>query len=319
MRKNGSKIRFLLITALAAFIMHGCFGGIREDSVYEALPPIDPEAGIEREVSADLYFRLTDEPYLVKVTRNISVRANESRENAILRALLNGPPPLSNGVSGVLTESARVISVQLDGGILYVTMSREFIETDKNAGSREEIDELLRLRVFALVNSLTASGSADRIQILIDLDNSGTGLRVQRGMLGLHTEDTASSQLLEPLKFNSGIVVDSGKIADLALSHIRDGEYERAYNLFAQSESGGFQRPSYAAFETELKSLGALRDYKIISFRPPDSQELSASVNLDFVYTDGSAKTVNQAILNLYREGDLIKVGYNSLLKLVQR
>lgn len=311
----------VLILALTVLLTAGCLsGGISEDPVYEALPPLDPEDGIEREVSADLYFRLSGEPYLVKVTRNISVRANESRENAVLRALLEGPPPLSNGVSSVFSDNVRAVSVHLDGGILYVTMSREFMETNANAASREKMDENLRLSVYALVNSLTAVGKADRIQILIDLDNSGTGSRVQRAMLGLHAESTAASQLLEPLGFNTDVVIDAGKIADLALAHLKNGEYEQAYTLFAQMESGGFQRPSYAAFETEMKSLGTLTEYRIISFGIPEGgADYSATADLRFTYPDGSVKTVEGGALALYREGDLMKVGYTSLLRLLNR
>jgi hypothetical protein len=316
-------IKRISIFAFALFVLSAAAcvsGGISEDPVYEAYPPLDPEDGIEREVSTDLYFRLTGEPYLVKVTRNISVRANESRENAVLRALLEGPPPLSDGVSAVFPSYARVVSVHPDGGILYVTMSREFMETNKNAASRKEMDEDLRLSVYALVNSLSALGSTNRIQILIDLDNSGTGSRVQRAMLGLHSENQAASQLLEPLGFNEDIVTDAGKVADLALRHLNNGEYEQAYLLFSQMESGGFERPSYASFETELKSLGTLTDYSIISFGPAEgSADFTATADIKFTYSDGSVKTVQGAALDLYREGDLIKVGYNSLLRLFER
>jgi hypothetical protein len=182
------------------------------------------------------------------------------------------------------------------------------------------MDEDLRLSVYALINSLSALGNTNRIQILIDLDNSGTGSRVQRAMLGLHTEDQAVSQLLEPLGFNEDIVTDAGKIADLALGHLKNGEYEQAYLLFSQMESGGFQRPSYASFETELKSLGTLTDYSIISFEPAKgSSDFTAAVDLTVTYADGSVKTARGAELDLYREGDLVKVGYNSLLRLFER
>jgi hypothetical protein len=197
-------------------------------------------------------------------------------------------------------------------------MSREFM--DGNADTREEMDENLRLSVYALVDSLTAVGNTDRIQILVDLDNSGTGSRVQRAMLGLHTEDSAASQLLEPLGFNGEIVIDAGKIADLVLGHLKNGQYEKAYPLFAQIESGGFERPSYAAFETELKSLGTLTDYKLVSFEPAEgSADFAATADIKFTYSDGSVKTIQGAALDLYREGDLIKVGYNSLMRLFER
>lgn len=63
---------------------------IKEDSVHEDLPDIDPEAGIAKDMRAKLYYRLTDEAYLVGVTATITVYAGEREERAMIRTLMEG-------------------------------------------------------------------------------------------------------------------------------------------------------------------------------------------------------------------------------------
>ena len=311
-------LMLILVTCFTA----GCVGSsISEDSIYEALPPIDPEDGVTRDKTVNLYFRLGTESYLVKIERNISVRANEKEETAVLRALLEGPPALSNNLTALFPEGTRVVSVSLDGGILYVTMSSEFLNVMPNAATREEIDSARRLGVLAIVNSLLSLGSADKVLILVDIDDTGTGSRVQGAMLGFPSSEGADSQLMEPITMDETVVVDSGKITECILTHIRDGNYERAYPYFAESESGGQQKPDYAAFETEMKALGDLTEFSVKRFEEAENG-LSATAIVDLVFTyneDGVTKEITSASLPLKKEGDLMKLGYASFRRLLER
>ena len=100
-----------------------------EDSVLENLPAIDPEAGVAREVQVKLYYRLTDEAYLVGVASTVTLPASERIEKAMIRKLLSGVPPLTNNVSEVIPGETKILDVSLEGGILYITLSGEFFDT----------------------------------------------------------------------------------------------------------------------------------------------------------------------------------------------
>ena len=99
-----TKLMLAWILSLCLLLI-GCSGRIlMEDRNNEGLPVLDPEDGVAKDISVVLYYRLTGEAYLVPITRNISVRANERAETAIIRTLLEGVPQqsLSNNVSGMI-------------------------------------------------------------------------------------------------------------------------------------------------------------------------------------------------------------------------
>lgn len=322
MRKRPALKLLAVFLCLILCCTAGCISStIREDPIYEELPPIDPEDGVARDKTVDLYFRVGMEPYLVRIERNISVRANEKTEMAVLRALLEGPPALSNNLTELFPEGTSVVSISLDGGILYVTMSSEFLDVMPGASSREEIDAARRLSVLAIVNSLLSLNSADKVLILVDIDDTGVGSRVQGAMLGFPSSENADSQLMEPLEMDESAVIDAGKLAECTLAHIRDGNYERAYPYFAESESGGQQKPDYAAFETEMKALGTLTEFSVKRFEEAENG-LSATAIVDIVFVygdDGVTKKITSASLPLYKEGDLMKLGYASFRRLLER
>ena len=214
-----------------------------------------------------------------------------------------------------------MVSVSLDGGILYVTMSSEFLNVMPGASTREEIDTSRRLSVLAIVNSLLSLDTADKVLLLVDLDDTGTGSRVQGAMLGFPSSEGADSQLMEPLSRDDSVVVDAGKIVEYTLSHIVNGDYDKAYPYFAESESGGQQKPDYAAFETEMKALGILKDFSVKRFEEAENG-LNGTAIVDMVFTyseDGVTKELTSATLPLIKEGDLLKVGYASFHRLLER
>ena len=130
--KNTLRLTALLTAALMLLLtLCGCSRGmIKEDSVHEDLPDIDPEAGIAKDMRAKLYYRLTDEAYLVGVTATITVYAGEREERAMIRTLMEGTPPLSGNISAVIPAGTEIVDVSLEGAILYVTLSAEFFNTN---------------------------------------------------------------------------------------------------------------------------------------------------------------------------------------------
>ena len=96
MKQRGFLRAVALLLAGCCLLLAGCTSRIiQEDRLQDNLPVLDPEDGVARDISVVLYYRLTGEAYLVPVTRNISVRANERTETAMIRTLLEGVPQQS--------------------------------------------------------------------------------------------------------------------------------------------------------------------------------------------------------------------------------
>ncbi len=350
--KRSMKIDFrlalLVLVALLALAL-ACVAfmpsqSIREDGVFEDLPAIDPEAGVARELQVKLFYRLTNEAYLVGVTNTLSVLSSERPEKAMVRELLLGVPPLSNNVSEVIPEDTKIADVALEGGILYITLSGGFFNTAiVDAAEREnkqsldsgfinqqeyearveaaEREMLLcrRLAVCSIVNTVTSFDPQVRVQLLFDLDGDGVGERVARGELGFEPNLEANSDLLEPMGYDAEAVISPLTLVKCALDRMMAEEYEKAYVLFAETEHGGMQKPTYANFETEMLTLGRVTGYTLY-FYTTDEGLAQASVRADLEFTDASGvtRTVAGADIALRGEGNLYKLGYYSFKELME-
>lgn len=287
---------------------------IREDAQEPSLPGIDPAAGVGRDVDITLYFRLTGEPALVPVQRTVTVRANEYVESAVIRQLIAGPTALYGDLEAVLPTGTRLLELSQDGGILYVTLSKEML-TDGAGNTTAQAELSKRLSVYAIVNSLCALGDAGRVQIMIDTDGTGKGTRVSPFLLGFTSEYT-SSQWLEPMGMDQSVVITPTLFVKLALQHMVDQDYAQAYLFFAESEPGGLQKPDYAAFETDMLSLGTIDAFSVHSAEAGKGS-LSGKAVVDITWTsadDKKQRTVKNAVLQLIPEGELNKIGVYSLM-----
>lgn len=344
-----SAIKFVsLLTALCLLVcLSGCgiISGvsIKEDSVKEDLPEIDPEAGVDREIQVRLYYRLTDEEYLVGVTTTLTVQSGERTEKAMVRMLIEGIPPLTNNISAAMPEGTRVVDVSPEGGIMYITLSNEFFNTDavqsaeeENRGyletgfiTQQEYDARVeqaktemylvrKLAVLSIVNTVTEYDPDLRVQLMFDIDGSGSGTRADRSELGFEANAEANSNLTEPMSFDGSAVADPLTITKCALDRMMNGEYEKAYVLFAETESGGLQKPTYANFETELLTYGRLTGYTLYSYSLSDDMtQAYVKCDLEFTLESGGVSTISGKEITLRSEGVIYKLGYGALLGLL--
>lgn len=340
-------IRGFILLLCFCMVLSGCaIGGIRQNPTDMDLPQIDPEDGVSRDVTVTLYYRLTNENYLVGITRSISVRANERVEKAMIRALLGGVPlqALSKNVSPLFPENTSIVDVTVVGGIMYVTLSTEFLDTsvydEKRAAAdfsfssntigqethdlmvQEAYNELLltrKLAVYSLVNTITQLSSGIRVQVQVDTTGIGSGDRIKLSDLGLSAGEDADSQLLEPMRFVEDYVVTPGIIAECVLTRLVNGEYELAYPLFSEDDGSGIQKPQYANFETDMLSLGSLESFTVHGFSLGEDEAYARiRADLKFLYANGEVVELKNSTLRLKREGDLYKLGYGTLLDVLK-
>ena len=350
--KNTLRLMALLAAALMLLMLCGCSRGmIKEDSVHEDLPDIDPEAGIAKDMRAKLYYRLTDEAYLVGVTATITVYAGEREERAMIRTLMEGTPPLSGNISAVIPAGTEIVDVSLEGAILYVTLSAEFFNTNivdeavadgsrlmengllsraeyeaRVENAREEMYLARRLAAQSIVNTITANRPDVSVQLLFELN--GSAARVRRTELGLETYEAdralagrafyipggGSHDLLEPMGFDDSYVITAPGVVACLLEHIQNGEYDKAYPLIAELEQGGAQKPDYASFETYMASLAKIKSFSV---REQTQNKDSSSILVTVEITLDNDQGVRRYQLTLKSEGSIYKPGYKSLINML--
>lgn len=319
-------VTVMLLVLAAALFLTGCMGKvITEDPLYSDLPDVDPDDGVEKDVNVTLYYRFTSEAYLAGINSTVSVMAGERPESAVIRTLIQGVPMLAADVSALFPNGTSVVDVAFENGILYVTLSEEFLdESIVNSIDREvylseesyyealylatqEMYLMRRLAVLSIINTIAGSSENVKVQIMVQ-EGESEARRLTKAELKMDDE----KGFIEPLEFDKEILITPEKVAACLLERMVHKEYQRAYVLVAESDYTGATRPVYSEFEQQLAALGIIESYEIVGMRSDDMGQY-ALAHIRYTAADGVIKSVNNARLYLEDEDGLPKVSYTSL------
>ncbi|MBR2328840.1 MAG: GerMN domain-containing protein, partial [Clostridia bacterium] len=274
MKHNINKLTALIMVLCFALSAGGCMGKvIAEDNAKLNLPQIDPEDGASRELPVTLYYRLTNEEYLVGVESRVYVRGGERTEAAVIRALKEGSA-VSSGVTMLIPSTVSLQEVAYEDGILYVTLSDEFLNEDivtsikeedylkekdyNNAvkAATQEMYLVRRLGVLSIVNTIAVNNKDVKVQILIE--HGGESGKLSYEELGF---ESMGGVLIEPMGFDEEVVASEERIAACMLERMVKGEYEMAYALI----TAGYDeyKPAYEEFKSQMQGLGTVLSYEI--------------------------------------------------------
>ena len=108
----------------------------------------------------DLYFADNDKTGLVKEYRRINITDKQPVEQYIVAELIKGPKTKS--CERLLSADTGILSVETTDGTCYVNFKQDFIA--KNSAQ----NDIARLMIYSIVNSLTESDDVDNVQFLVD-------------------------------------------------------------------------------------------------------------------------------------------------------
>ena len=120
------------------------------ESPADSLPQPAPYDGISYHSAVTLYYCYLDSDMLVPVETNIKMSSNERPEITILRALLSRVA-LEDIYSSKIPKEAKLVNMVTSGETLFVTMSREFIDSDFYSDSSD-----IQTAVCQIVNTLSS-------------------------------------------------------------------------------------------------------------------------------------------------------------------
>lgn len=328
MKQNVKKLIALFMVLCFALSAGGCMGKvIAEDNDKMNLPQIDPEDGASRELPVTLYYRLANEELLVGVESKVSVRGGERTEAAVIRALKEGSA-VSSGVTVLIPSAASLRELSYEDGVLYVTLSEEFLNEDmvtsineedylkekdyNNAvkAATKEMYLVRRLSVLSIVNTIAGNNKDVKVQILIE--RGGESGKLSYEELGF---ESMGGVLMEPMEYNEEVVANDRRIAGCMLEHMVKGEYEMAYTLI----TAGFDeyKPTYAEFETQMRELGAVISYEVTD-SDSNANGMYVLANVRIETPNGTVKRISNAMLYMAKENNIYKVNYDSLKKLME-
>ncbi len=345
MRKQKERIaRLALIIFTFSLLCAGCIqNSIREEEIRADLPALDPQAGIAKEISCNCYAQVLNEAYLTGTEQTIEVRAGERTEYAIVDALLRQRAAVSGAMHTLFPEGTRIVDVTLDGTILYVTFSNEFlgrsllteqqniIKKDWESGRYTEAEYQKRLdmaeadyykqrslAVYAVVNTLTEYSEKIRVLIMVDTDNTGSGTRLPYSEFGLSGDGEIETNIIEPMDFNEDVIITPQRMTELFLEHMKNGEYEPIYALLVMNPEINSEKPDYAQIEAELRSFGSLKSYSVNGIMNGDSETAYANIDISFTKKTGETVSLGNQRLLLRKVDGLFRPDYSFLKRLLE-
>lgn len=135
--------------------------GSTENDIVEYIPAEEITEEQARNTIISVYYRNKETGELMPEARLIDVKllANNPYEE-ILKILMEGPK--SDKLERVIPEGTVVLGTELKKDVLYINLSNEFIDNQKE-GTEEEAKT-----VYSIVNTLTELNEVNAVRILIN-------------------------------------------------------------------------------------------------------------------------------------------------------
>jgi hypothetical protein len=315
MRK--AKHIFIIIIVLAA-VFSGC--AAPGSSIPANTPDINPNAQAANKDTAEvmLYFGYRGEGLLAGETRKINVPVNEKTERAVISELIAGPSADRDKLESLFWGYIKVVKVDSNEDILFVTLSNEFVATDPAKPALEDgsVSGQKKLAVLSLVNTIVEMGNYSRVQIQVDRKGSKIGERITEDEAGWGTN---SSTYLEPLGWTDGIVLTPAKTLQEALTSFQNKDWTRLYDFTAYTSPDGSVKPVQADFSDALSGQGnILGSYNVIGTNVSYNGQ-TAVVMIDCSINTRNGDTVNKTDIPvvMIRENGIWTLSYTSLVNML--
>ena len=267
------------------------------------LPEAQAPASLSVKETAVLYFRYMDEPYLASEIRQVTHSPSKPFELSLLTELISGPGSHSSDLTALFPPGTRVLSTVSQGRTLFVTLSREIMDAYPDDASVSDAERRLRRRLCmqSLVATVTENCGVDRVQILVEQEESGgASLRLQARYF---LEEDASG-LVGPLTREEALLLTPPNTARVLLSLWQDRDWQRLYLYIARRDPDtGAERAGYRDFVTAMENLPMLADFSVEGGSVNDERAtltLSASV-----LEEGRLLSREGCVLRLCREDGL--------------
>lgn len=309
----------LLCLLLCALLLWGCSG--REEGgsatptpegalVISALPD---EAAVDASY-VTLYFRYQDTALLKQEMRKITLLPNETRERALVSALLAGS---QEGSEALFPPGVEVLSTQVQDGVVFVTFNEALYGRYENEGTQTDVAEAVlrrRLAMDALTATLTESGQYHAVQVLVRAEAQvGSSMRLKNSYF-LEENDLPCDLLTR----SEDHLMTPANVTHSLLLAWQQRSFDTLYPLMSSQEDAQLL-PSQALFSEAFAQSEMLIAYTLT----PGSVSIDGSsavmcVDMTLRRGDGSEHTVKAWPLRLTREGGAWKVSVSALQALMQ-
>jgi len=235
------RIWLLLLLIWMVLVCTGCRqqppAGLVEETPQDArVIDAEPDDAASLQLDATLYFRYGDTALLRQESRQITMLPNETREKALVSALLEGSRDAAS--AALFPEKTQVLATQAQDGVIYITFNEALYGSYADESKLPE-EALLRrkLALAALTATLTESGEYRSVQVLVRAEeNVGRSMRLTTRFFG----DAAETVVPPLLRQQEGLPTPAAYARELLNAwQIRDWD---ALSSFVTARSGSLQK-----------------------------------------------------------------------------
>lgn len=268
-----------------------------------------------------LYFRLDDGQILLAQSREVTVKVNETPEEAAVQALIDGPQTSGEKLTRLLPEDTKIVRAEGVGDIFYITFDRTLIRSQslgETLPTESSLRDRLQLIAQSIANTVVGIGNYGKVQILIDYEDGGYGQAPTRYEFGYSDVDDGAE--LGALSYAEKVVCNAKNTLGELLGAVRNEDWQKIYSEYLISDgSAGSSLPVVQEFREEMGALPyRLLDWELdteISDTP--SGEAQFLLTLTYIYPDGRQAVRNQVPVRLFARAGLWKIKESAFEKLV--
>lgn len=164
------KNKKIIIILIAIIIILGVIGYFiyqkieqnkQQSQITEYIPEEEIDIAGLRQTIVSLCFNQKDTNTLVPEARSIDVKELvKDPYNILMQLLIEGPK--TERLEKTIPEGTKINRIELKNGILYIDLSKEFIENHKGGAEAES------RTIYSIVNTLTQLNEVEAVKILID-------------------------------------------------------------------------------------------------------------------------------------------------------
>lgn len=320
--------RFGLILCLGACLtLCGCVGrqanpllNAEATDVPGAAPALhaaeaSPSNATER--TATLYFRYGEQAYLAAETRTLTVRRDQTDEQALVEALLDGPSADCPALRALFPDSVRLLELSASGETLYVTFSAELLTGDgipadwqQQPEWAEEAPLRRRLTMASLACTLTENTGYTAVQVLLRRDGDAqSSFRLERSYFL-----TGETGVTEPMARQESLLSTPRQTAIRVMEAWRDRDIDALHALIA--EPG----PSLLELAQRVDEARDMAGYEASagSVSPPLGRAV-VSLTVETADAYGVIQRTESLPLQLTWEDGVWKAPYDALLWLLTK
>lgn len=274
-----------------------------------------PDVAIKQNMTVNLYFASASYGDLVYETRNIEIPVSESVESVIINELIKGSTLNSTELKAAINPATRVVNITESGDVLFVTLSQEFLDWSWLPASSQDDTSLNTIKftsVYSIVNTIIEQGSYSRVQLLVDIDGSGLGQRMQRTEVGFTGEG-----ILEPLDRNGDIVLTPSNTMGRIFDAVMSREYETAYSFVAYNDDDGSEKKNLNTFSAALRDFRPSLESYAVRDSVLSADGSRAVVMVDYTLREAGQEPVEKTNIpvNLKKENGVWKISYTNFTK----